>query len=337
MPSSDPVSAAEGMRQVWLRFLGFCLPLALGWAALEWGLARVPNSFSTKRDGLRALSGEVDTVVPGSSEAFFGISPHHLSGTAYNLANSAQPPYYDFEIMRRVLPELPRLRRVILQFDYATLYTELYDHVESWRQYGYLQEWHIPLQRPIDYWDVRLFSRVGLYKTLSALVEWGKGSRMNFAPCVDDRGWCQAAEDWTRPGLGADEARGMLDGQHRNMHDAHLPANAATLERLIALLRGQDIEVAIVVMPVCPSYQAAMHHVTWERAQGIIEVLAHKYGARYMNFEHEPRLAAGDFNDVNHLSAHGATRFTEILDAALGPPGVERVRSTEKLSGSTGG
>jgi len=337
MPSSDPVPAAEGMRQVWLRFLGFCLPLALGWAGLEWGLAQVPNSFSVKRDGLRALSSEVDTVILGSSEAFFGISPHHLSGTAFNLANSAQTPYYDYEIMQRVLPELPRLRRAILQFDYVTLYAELYDHTDSWRQYGYYQEWHIPLQRPIDYLDVRLFSRAGLYKTLSALMAWGKGVRMNFASCVDDRGWCQAADDWTRAGLGADEARGMLDGQQINMHDEHLPANAAVLERLIAMLRGHGIEVAIVIMPVCPSYQAVMNHATWERAQGVAEGLAHKYGARYLNFEHEPRMAAGDFNDVNHLSAHGATRFSEILDAALGPPGVERVRSAAELGGSSGG
>ena len=335
MLSSEPVSAGHSMRQVWLWFLLFCLPLALGWAGLEWGLARVPNSFSMKRDGLRALSGEVDTVILGSSEAFFGISPHRLGGTAFNLANSAQTPYYDYQIMRRVLPELPRLRRVIFQFDYVTLYAELHDHVESWRQYGYFQEWHIPLQRPIDYWDVRLFSRVGLYKVLSALMEWAKGSRMNFASCVDDRGWCQAAEDWARTGLGPDEARGMLDGQRANMHDEYLPANAATLERLIAMLRGQGIEVAIVVMPVCPSYQAAMPPATWERAQGIIEGLARKYGARYMNFEHEPSLAAGDFNDVNHLSARGAARFSEILDAALGPPGAG-LRPTEKPGGSTG-
>ncbi|HTP27418.1 MAG TPA: SGNH/GDSL hydrolase family protein [Anaeromyxobacteraceae bacterium] len=337
MPSSSPVPAPQGMRQVWLRFLAFCLPLALGWAGLEWGLARVPNSFSVKRDGLRALSNEVDTVILGSSEAFFGISPHGLSGTAFNLSNSAQTPYYDYEIMKRVLPELPRLRRVIIQFDYVSLYAELYDHTDNWRQYGYYQEWHIPLQRPIDYWDVRLFSRVGLYKTLSALLEFGKGSRMNFAPCVDDRGWCQAADDWSSPGLGADDARRMLDGQQYNMHDTYLPANAAVLERLIAMLRGHGIEVAIVIMPVYPSYQTEMHNAKWERAQAIVEGLAHKYGARYLNFEHEPRLAEKDFNDVNHLSAHGANYFSEILDAALGPPAAEKVRSAPELSGSSGG
>src|SRR5437762_1145455 len=121
MPSSNAVSDAKGMRRVWLLLLGFSLPLVLGWAVLEWTLAKIPNSFSAKRDGIHALSNDVDTVILGSSEAFFGISPHRLSGTAFNLANSAQTPYYDYEIMKSVLPDLPKLRRVIIQIDYVSL------------------------------------------------------------------------------------------------------------------------------------------------------------------------------------------------------------------------
>ena len=259
MPSSRPVPAVKDMRQVWLLFLSFSLPLALGWTGLEWGLARIPNSFTSKRDGVRALSGEIDTVILGSSEAFFGISPHRLRGTAFNLANSAQTLYYDCEIMKRVLPELPQLRRAIIQIDYVSLYTELHDNTDSWRQYGYYQEWHIPLQRPIDYWNVRLFSRLALYKTLPALLDFAKGRPMNFATCVDDRGWCQAPQDWANQGLGAEDAQRMLAGNHSNMHDKYVSANTAVLEQLIAMLRGHGVEVAIVVMPVSTSYQTAMN------------------------------------------------------------------------------
>ena len=237
MPSSSPVPAVKDMRRVWLLFLGFCLPLLLGWAGLEWVLAKVPNSFSAKRDELQPLSGNVDTIILGSSEAFFGISPHKLSGSAFNLANNAQTLYYDYEIMKRVLPKLPRLKRVIVQIDYVSLYSELYDNTDSWRQYGYYQEWYIPLQRPIDYWNVRLFSRAALYKTLSALLDLAKGRRMNFATCVDDRGWCDAPKEWSAS-RGDAAARQMIIGNHSNMHEEHIPANTAVLEQLLAMLRG---------------------------------------------------------------------------------------------------
>jgi hypothetical protein len=320
MPSSSPVPAAKNMRRVWLLFLGFCLPLLLGWVGLEWALANIPNSFSAKRDELRPLYGNVDTIILGSSEAFFGISPHKLSGTGFNLANNAQTLYYDDEIMKRVLPDLPRLKRVIIQIDYVSLYSELYDNTDSWRQYGYYQEWHIPLQRPIDYWNVRLFSRAALYKTLSVLLDLAKGHRTNFATCVDDRGWCDAPADWAAPGLTADAARQMITGNHSNMHEEHIPANTAVLEQLLAMLRERGIDVVFVVMPVSPAYQAAMHPDTWERQQDIVQSLARKYGARSLNFEHESRLTDDDFNDVNHLNARGAVRFSGFLDAALGPP-----------------
>jgi hypothetical protein len=323
------------MRQVWLQFLWFCLPLAIGWPALEMGLARVPNSFSAKRDGLRALSGQVDTVVLGSSEAFFGISPHALSGTAYNLANSAQPLRYSYEVMKRVVDELPALRRAVIQIDYVSLYAELYDHAENWRQYGYYQEWHIPLTRAIDYWDVRVVSRASLYKTASALIELGKGRPMTFATCIDDRGWCQAEADWGTPGLGAKDARSMLDGQQFNMHESHVPTNTAILEDLISMLRARGVEVDVVVMPVCPSYLAILPHDRWERTQEIVEGLARKHQARYITFEHESGMTDADFNDVNHLNAQGALRFTKMLDAALGPPPVKG-RSGEALGASNG-
>jgi hypothetical protein len=319
MPSSRPVPAVD-MRRVWLLFLGFCLPLLLGWVGLEWGLAKVPNSFSAKRDELQPLSGNVDTIILGSSEAFFGISPHKLSGTAFNLANNAQTLYYDYEIMKRVLPKLPRLKRVIFQIDYVSLYSELYDNTDSWREYGYYQEWHVPLQRPIDYWNVRLFSRAALYKTLSILLGLAQGHQMDFATCVDDRGWCDAPKEWAAPGLTDDAARQMINGNHSNMHDEHIPANTAVLEQLLAMLREHGIDVVIVVMPISPAYQAAMRPAAWERSQHIVQDLARKYGARYLSFERESRLTDEDFNDVNHLNARGAVRFSEFLDAALGPP-----------------
>jgi len=335
MPNSEPARAA-GMGRLWLRLVAFFLLLAIAWAGLEWGMARMPNSHSLKRDRLRALAGQVDTLILGSSEAYYGIAPHQLSGTAFNLANSSQSLYYDEQVLKRVLPELPHLKRVIILVGYMTLYFELYDHPESWRQYQYYQEWHIPLQRKVDYFDLRPWSRVALYTPHTALEALRKRFRMSLAPRVDDRGWYRVPDE-DRWGLGTEEAQGRLAVHHGFMREQYLEANAAALERIVALLRGRGIEVVMVTTPVWPTYQAGIRTGPWERAKAVVEGLARKYGARYLNFQHEPRLPAEDFEDSDHLNADGASHFARMLDETLGPPRAEQEPSGAGQAGSTRG
>jgi lysophospholipase L1-like esterase len=111
------------------------------------------------------------------------------------------------------------------------------------------------------------------------------------------------------------------------MHDEYLPANAAVLEQLLMLLHGRGVEVVMLTTPVWPTYQAGIHQGAWLRAKAIIEVLANKYGVRYLNFQHEPRMKADDFEDSDHLNAEGAVHFAKLLEATIGPVRVESDQS----------
>lgn len=312
MPSSD----RQSILGLWARLLAFSAPLLAGWLFLEWGMGRVPTSHSVKRDRLAALAGEVETVILGSSEAYYGIVPKRLTGSAFSLANSSQSLYYDDALIEHLLPRLPRLRRVIVPISYFTLYFQLYDHEESWRQYQYAQVWGLPLQRPADRLSLRRFSRVALYTPRVAIQELFHRFRMSLAPQVDDRGWYHVpeAEHW---GLGPAEARGRLAVHESFMHEAYFGPNAAVLRRLLTTLRGRGVDVVFVTTPVWPTYQAGMRPELWNRARSTVEQLAREYGALYLSFLHEPRMRAEDFLDCDHLNAQGALRFTAILDASL--------------------
>src|SRR6187549_806708 len=108
MPNSEQTSGSSGMRSLWLRCLSFVLVLVPCWVCLEWGMGRTQNAQSIKRDLIHAHAREVDTLILGSSETYYGISPHQLSGTAFNLANPAQSLYFDYQLTERLLPKLPR-------------------------------------------------------------------------------------------------------------------------------------------------------------------------------------------------------------------------------------
>jgi hypothetical protein len=258
----------------------------------------------------------VETLILGSSESYYGIAPHVLSGKVFNLANTSQSLYYDDRLVTQLLPRLPRLRRVILPMSYFTLYFQLYDHPESWRQYQFYQGWGVAPQRLADRLDLRMWSRVALYSPRVALEQLRKGFRGTLAPEVDDLGWYRVPED-VHYDLSPAGAREPLARHHGYMHLAYLEANEAALEHLTATLRRQGVEVVLVTMPVWPSYQAGMQESYRARTRAVVERLVREYGVRALSFLHEPRLTAEDFMDCDHLSARGALRFSAMLDEAL--------------------
>jgi hypothetical protein len=297
--------------------------LTVAWLVLEWGLCSMPNAASIKRDRLHALAGRIDTIILGGSETYYGISPHALSGTAFNLANWSQSLDYDYELTKKVLPELPKLERAIVLVNYMSLYMELYDHPESHRQYQYLQEWGIPLERPGDYLDLRVWSRVALYSPHTALEALQSRFRGSLAPRVDDRGWYRVPDE-DRWGLGAEQAHGRLAVHHGFMKEKYFDGNTERLKQLITLLRGRSVDVVLVTTPVWETYRAGMRQERWSRTKAVIEAMVHEYGIRYLNYQTEPRMKAEDFEDADHLNADGAVKFAGILEQEMGPLGGPR-------------
>jgi hypothetical protein len=296
------------------------LTLALAWLGLELGLRKVPDSYSVKRDGLRAIATKVDTLILGSSETYYGISAHELLGTAFNLANSAQTLHYDYELAKRVLPELPVLRRAFILANYMSLYAELDDHPDSWRQYEYQRIWGIPLQDKNARWDVRSVSLVAVYSPHTAIEALVHRFNMSLAPRVDDRGWYHVPlED--RWGLGVKEANGRLAVHHGFMRKEHFAANEVVLDQLVGLLREHGVEVVMLTTPVWSTYRAGMRQELWQPEKAVFEQIARKYGVRYLNLQNDPRMTAEDFEDSDHLNAEGAAHFSHLLNETLGAPG----------------
>jgi hypothetical protein len=333
MLSSEPAGSPRTLRKFWWRVLAFFGVLALGWTGLEVGMARMATSHVVKHRRLRVLANEVDTLILGSSETYYGISAHELSGTAFNLANWSQSLYFDYELSKRVVPELPKLKRVIVLVNYMSLYYELYDHPESWRQYDYFREWGIPLQRPADYLNLGLVSQVALYTPHAALEALGRGFRGDRAPHIDDRGWYRVPEE-DRWGVGPEQGKKRLGVHHGFMHQRYFADNAARLDRLVGFLRGRGLEVVLLTTPVWSTYRVGIHENLWEPTRKLADELARKHGARYLNLQDEPRLSAEEFEDPDHLNADGAIHFARILDAMLGPPALAKATApSETLAG----
>lgn len=331
MPNSDLLTTGRSMARLSLRLAAFVLPIAFLWATLEWWTAKLPNNYSIKRQQLNVLSGRIDTLILGSSSTYFGVVPKQLSGTAFNLAYLIQPLYYDDQLLTRVLPQLPRLRRVIVTVQYISLFFELDDFVGSWRQYFYEQEWGIPPARFGDRMDIRMWSRVALLtprfsvqSVRPALSGLARGARvLPTTPGVearDDRGWWPAGFGDDDPArLNAAYAARRLAQYDEMMNVNHEQANLRYLKHILSVLHEHDIECVLVSLPVWSTFRNGMRADMWDRTQSDIQHLVKDYDVRYLSFLNSPQLEAADFFDVDHLSPRGAIRFTKMLNADLQP------------------
>ena len=304
----------------------FCTPLLLAWALVElWTAKTVPNSYALRRQKLEAQREQVDTLILGSSRAAYGIVPRQLPGFAFNLAGLAQSLYYDYRLMNRVLPELPKLKRAIIEIQDQSLFYQLQDG-DAWRQYYYQQEWGIPPPNLRSWLDVRMFSRVALRPqsysealpaALRSLVEGTKFVPNPSALDIDDRGW-QGAPSETPPDLSPAGVAAALTWHAFLMRASYESTNSAYLNRMLSALRPRGIETVLVTLPVPTNYSSGMNKEYWARTQAAIRRLAAEYSFRYLCFLAVPTLGKGDFLDADHLNRQGAVRFTELLRFALG-------------------
>jgi hypothetical protein len=312
-----------------LRLAGFFLPLVLAMAALEWWADGVPNIYSLKRQRFESLANEADTLITGPSGSLHDIRPDLLSGSALNLANPSETLYESDCLITQVLPLLPKLKRVIIQIHYATFFIYRPQNWESWRQYCYQQEWHIPPMRLKDYVDCRMWSRLALrtpryYLNLltGAVRGWIHSGKfacdLTDISNMDSRGWQPLVHEQPPPPdlLGAAGVKHALFTLQQTKPEFE-QQNLVCLDHILSLLRQHNIEVVFVTTPVWHTFLEVQNQECWNETQKVVAERTNNTSVRYYSFLKAPQLGAQDFWDVDHLNAQGATRFTELLNSAM--------------------
>jgi hypothetical protein len=347
MRAFDPSRPANPWRRLGRRLTVFCLPFVLGWVALEWWAEGVPNYYSLKRERLELLTNEVDTLLLGSSSVDHGVLPQMLSGSAFNLAFSSESLYETDCLATRVVPKLPKLKRVIININYQSLFFRMQESDRAARQYCYRQEWGIPPELARDRLDLRMWSRLALRTPrfyLSMLSEAIQGWIFNgkFA-CeppeideMDNRGWGGRSflgiEHPPAPELGRLVAKQALAEYNLDMKMENEPFNLASLDHLLSMLHQRKLQAVLVTVPVCQSFIEVMTPEFWNETLRVVAQRTNNVDVYFYSFLSMPQLEPQDFTDVFHLSPRGAARFTELLNSTLiqGKPNSET--KTNKIS-----
>lgn len=301
------------MRRFLKKILLFSLIIIALLVAGEVVVRRMPTSYSYKHDRMESGAAGVATLVLGSSHTYYGVKSDVLGDSVFNLANVSQTPDIDLLLLRKYLPAMTGLRRVIVPVSYFT-FTEprLEDGDEWFRCISYKTDMDLPGHSDFSKYNFEISDYEGYFAKLKGMVVKQPSNR------CDSLGW----------GLGYTlDSRGagwQEQGRSRAASTTFpLSGRGDEVERLlgeiIRLCRQRGVECVLVTTPAWHTYREALDARQRTDMMARTRRLADTYGVRYLDFFSDSDFTEEDFHDVDHLSDVGAVRLSNKIKEALNP------------------
>lgn len=281
----------------------------------------VPNSYNEKRRLLEAQTGEIEVLCTGASHALHAIDPSQFSQRGFNLANVNQTIFYDRRITERYLPQMPKLKVLVLTLSHVSLYMQLREiGTENWRDFFYERFWNVTYPK-LPWWELQRYSLMALYGKEKTYEFLSNGLRANFAPAYTLGGYVKP--DTTGSAARVSDSKGRARAREHEELCQHgiAPAIMQDLQAMAATAKARGIAVAIVIPPVYKTYSRHLSPALVRQNNEKLSAICAANGyAFYDYFYDSMRYEQADFFDNDHMSYNGAAKFSRILDSEVVKP-----------------
>lgn len=289
------------------------LPAVLFLSAYEAAYRNIPNSYSLKKEYLDTMADSVEVLVLGSSHSYYGINPEYLSLRTFNAANVSQTLDYDALIYNTWFRGKPAPRYVVLTISYSTLWGRISLGKEHWRSrkysiymgFGSWRDWFSP-----DGYEFQLGDR-----TVLGYYLLGK----DFVGC-SDTGFgtvykCGSGEDLYETGVSAAVRHSLMSAATADL----CRDNIALIGDIIGDCSEHGKKTVFLITPTYIAYREALPAAQVRRTHEVLDSLHGAYpdNTAILDFSSDPRFAAADFYDGDHLCTDGAAKLSVILNDTL--------------------
>lgn len=302
------------------------LPLVLVLAYSEYRLSFLNTIYFTKRVALEQQKDKIEVLVTGSSNTVYGVDPDEFSHPGFNLAFLGNGMFFDARLVEKYSEQIPHLKMVVLTVNNFTMGLDYSTFSQNWRQYFLRQNFDIPIKQAgiaydFGFWlNPSNFSRIALYGDQASSYIFDNHS----APVdlvTNSSGWFNSGDesgDEQSQKRGIAAAEGHSAGTDVNNYDQNLQY----WEALIPLLQKKNITPVIVLLPTDISY-----HGHFDKAKGALmnqklTKFALRHHIKYIDYTNDVRFSLDDFTSImsDHMNAHGAAKFSKILDEEVIKP-----------------
>ena len=285
---------------------------------IEYYSRQVPNVYQHKNAYLES-DAYYETLILGSSHAYYGVNPDHFERQAFSGANVSQDLKMDAFILGKSLAHNKKLKSVVLPFSYFSLHYNLESGVESWRKYYYMQNFDYDGFPAEDYLSVVAYSRflASPKKTnhLQSLVRFHLLN--NFEINWSDRGWGTDYTDNLQIPLKA-SGKIAAERHHSKYVDVIYQENLHLIASMVEACRKAGVQLLVFTPPAFVSYRENLHPQRWiEITESLSKILNDYDRANYVNLLNDDRFMASDYHDADHLNHSGSAKLSKILSDLL--------------------
>lgn len=294
------------------------LPILVIAIAMEIMLRMIPNDYLFKKEYLDNHSSEIETLILGSSHAYYGFNPEFFSDNAFNASHISQSLNYDLEILKKFESSFQNLKTVVLPISYFTLYGKLELGSESWRVKNYSIYYGINLSKNLtDYSEVfsnrfdinvkRLVVNFILGKSSISSSSLGWGTSYNS----------EDAKDLEKTGKSAAirHSKGDIDSE---INQQIFEDNIEDLNSIINWCKANNIDVLLLTPPAFETYSENLNQDQLNTTlEAVREICSKNDNCNYLNLLYDTRFVSGDFYDADHLSEIGAKKLSELINEQI--------------------
>jgi len=302
------------MKHFLFRIFLFCIPLIIVAIGCEIFVRTMPSSYKQKRDQLIANADSIEILVLGSSHAMDAVDPNQFTLYTHNLAFGAQSVYFDRKLIEKYLPDLPRLKYVLLNLEINSLY---FDHDEG-RDFFYKYYYNLDYKNRKFYKEsfLQFFFVYTPGETLSLIINRIKS--INKPQSGLFRGWNNKSGRNDIKVMSVEANKLRADGFN------NAPKNwdggdsvIVDLEAIINLLQSHKVTPIIVVYPSYSLMRSYLDPSIIERNQRIANELSEKYQIPYLDYFDDDSFTVADFLNCDHLNAAGAAKLSKKINTAI--------------------
>lgn len=302
------------MRKFVLKTLYFSIPILGLVLALEMALRNIPNNYRYKNEYLKQNAESIETLILGSSHAFYGLDPSYFSSNCFNASHISQYLNYDLAILKKYEERLIHLKTLVLPISYFSFYGSLEESPEAWRVKNYVLYYGLASARSYtDYSEVFSNSNSTNLKRIYAYYIQGEA-----ALSCNNLGWgtdfsSDKAKDLIKSGrLSAQRhSKAIHDEKYENIFQN----NKETLSSITSWCEEREVQLLLFTPPAYASYRKHLNPEQLNPSLQVAEQLALKNAhCSYINLLEDNRFVAADFYDADHLSEVGAKKLSMLLN-----------------------
>jgi len=294
----------------------FFLPIVISAILFEFALRKIPNDYAQKREYLDKNSHQIETLILGSSHAYFGLDPIYFDNNTFNAAKVSQSLEYDYEIFKKYSANMLQLKSVVIPLSYFSMFDLLSqsDDGESWRNKNYF------LYSGIDIGAVNLFNKTEIL---------GQNFSINIRRFINY--YLKNVSSITSTELGwgytykSEESKDLyITGneaaiRHKCIIDPVIIKNIEDiLNALVDYCKQRNINVLLLTLPAYQSYIEGLDSEQLNITLTIANSIAQKNeNCTYINLLADSSFIARDFYDGDHLNEIGAQKLSLKVNKML--------------------